>query len=1098
MKYYKFILHVGYPKAASTSLQDALLDSYVSLKTKGVLYPKILIPNGSSKHEELFRFVRLNKIEKALSILQAELDSVDDVHTVVLSTESIINQLYNFHSSSWIKLFNAIKRLGSLEIVVIHREAKDFLSSYYKQVVVNQPSSLVDFYGTSLTQTDFVKLKVVKKLANLDAVVETLKDVSNAPVKVFDYHQNVVSDVVSWLTSEFYTVEAPKLSNVSLQPEEVELIRQINATTPSIDYRNAWLHVLSHCCPLGSRTALTLAGRANEADLQQLDAGWLLTVLPGLNPELGVNDNKLLLLAKKAYEWLSQHQLDCRLNQSLRYEDSSLMPLKTMDSVELERCVVNKLEQMVTAPSNLSLGEKLFTAKKLELAPFAAVNFTGWGSWEQDPLNNRSWQWRLNWLSFLSYILAYHHSKNNDEILTSGKKAIESWLNTYLDTDAEYSFEFIWHDHATALRAEQLVLFSYYCHDKAPEWSALNTDFLEYLEKALIVHGEWLAKDSFYSEHTNHGLEQARVLLLLGTVFEGNQAEEWQQIAIQRISSELQFAFTNEGVHVENSPAYHIFVFKVFLGIIKDYPDDVLGDLASQFSQFSAKALNFITHILRPDGLLPPIGDTEQLPTSDAYKEMFGTTDEYQHFLYALSQGKQGIKPDQLNVVYPKSGYAVFRNSWPERDHYKQAFHAIVKVGCSSRYHHQQDEGHVSVYAGGQDWLIDSGLYNYINKDPIRKYMRGRPGHNVPVISKTSYHAEFEHRLSAWKVIDYSEREVLPHIAMQLEVLQPVVQKRHVCFSSIDKELVIEDHFVSEDNQPRNFTLQWHIPKNKTIVVNGNQITVTSTSGQEMIIDVDGPEPNKISVAKGVKEDKVFSCISYKANHYEPSQVVKVAYADYAELAITTRFSFEHVLPRGGFDGKDNSIASSAQGLTSNNIISYLYDQLRREKPLVVVACGADEVTIVVAKALRKNGVGRLVILENSEECAENVKRILKEHYLQSWVEWRMGDLTPWEGDDVITSAPQQKSSWFPIELLEDLEAVDFLWIAGSFEKSSDLSCYLALPALLERLNTQTQVWVNEISAPKGEELCRQWAERHGFEFEYVSRKNGLGILSRS
>nr|WP_251048193.1 heparinase II/III family protein [Halomonas sp. ISL-56] len=765
--------------------------------------------------------------------------------------------------------------------------------------------------------------------------------------------------------------------------------------------------------------------------------------------------------------------------------------------VELERCVVKKIERTVTTSSNVSLGEKLFTAKKLELAPFAAVNFTGWGSWEQDPLNNRSWQWRLNWLSFLSYILAYHHRKSNDAILNSGKKAIESWLNAYLDTDTEYSFEFIWHDHATALRAEQLVLFSYYCRDKAPEWSALNTEFLEYLENALIVHGEWLAKDSFYSEHTNHGLEQARVLLLLGTVFEGKQAEEWQQIAIQRISSELQFAFTDEGVHVENSPAYHIFVFKVFLGIIKDYPDKVLGDLASQFSQFSAKALNFITHILRPDGLLPPIGDTEQLPTTDAYKEMFGSTNEYQHFLYALSQGKQGVKPEQLNVVYPKSGYAVFRDCWPGSEKYKQALHAIVKVGCSSRYHHQQDEGHVSIYAGGEDWLIDSGLYNYINKDPIRKYMRGRPGHNVPIVSNASYDKEFEHRLSAWRVIDYSEREVLPHVAMQLEVLRPVVQTRQVCFSPVDKELTIADHFVSEDNQSRNFTLQWHIPKNKTVTVNGNQINVESALGQKMMIEFDGPEPDNISVVKGVKQDKVFSCISYKANHYEPSQVIKVAYTEYADLAIKTCFSFEHVLPDSGSNGEVNSVVSNTPEFASKNIISYLYDKVRRETPLVVVACGAEEATIGIAKALRENGIGRLVILENSEERAEKIKKNLKENYLQSWVEWRMGDLTPWQGDDFNVSPAQQKACWFPLELIEDLEAVDFVWVADSFNKDSNFFCYLALPALLERLSTQTQIWVNGISAPIEEELCKQWAEHHGFEFEYLSRKNGLGVLSR-
>jgi len=263
------------------------------------------------------------------------------------------------------------------------------------------------------------------------------------------------------------------------------------------------------------------------------------------------------------------------------------------------------------------------------------------------------------------------------------------------------------------LRAEQFVFFYYYCREYASGWIGQHGEFLSYLKQALIVHGQRLAQDDFYSEHTNHGLEQVRVLLLLSTAFEGEQAQAWQHTAIRRINSELTFSFTDEGVHVENSPAYHIFVFKVFLGVIEDYPENVLGDLATRFNQFSAKALSFITHILRPDGTLPPIGDTEQLPTSDVYRTAFGDTQEYKYLRYALTQGKEGEAPSALNRVYPKSGYAIFRDHWSTTEHYRKAFHLVIKVGCSSRYHHQQDEGHISLYAGGEDWLIDSGLYNH-------------------------------------------------------------------------------------------------------------------------------------------------------------------------------------------------------------------------------------------------------------------------------------------------------------------------------------------------------------------------------------------------
>lgn len=562
-------------------------------------------------------------------------------------------------------------------------------------------------------------------------------------------------------------------------------------------------------------------------------------------------------------------------------------------SSDIESCVHKRLRNSLSSEENKRLGERLFVYEELELSPFGASPFSGWGDWEKDPFGNRSWQWRLNWLSFISYLMAYHRASGDNRVLDFAQEGIQSWLGNYLDTDTNYPFEFIWHDHATALRAEQLVLFAYYCREYAPDWAKKNEKFLAYLEQALEVHGQWLVRDDFYSEHTNHGLEQARVLLLLGTVFNGKQATEWRRTAIHRISSELDFSFTREGVHVENSPAYHIFVFKVFSGIIKDYPAEMLGDLAEQFDQFSAKALEFVTHILRPDGKLPPIGDTEQLPTSDAYREMFGDMPEYQHLRYALTNGKQGEVPPKLNRVYPLSGYAIFRDRWPDAKNYHLAFHIIAKVGCLSRYHHQQDEGHISVYAGGEDWLIDSGMYNYINKDPIRRYMRGRPGHNVPLISDASYEQDFDHRMNAWQVLEHSEEETSPRLAMQLDVLPPVTQIRRVNMDMESTVLRVEDSFSADDEQERSITLQWHIPQDKTITIEGQAVKVESSSGNKMTIVMKGPSPSDISVSGGVKDSKVFSCVSYKANSYEPSQVVKVVYEAVKSLEVSSVFEFQ-------------------------------------------------------------------------------------------------------------------------------------------------------------------------------------------------------------
>lgn len=312
MAAYRIVIHAGYPKAASTALQDALVNSRTLLRHRGILYPEALMTQGLSKHEELFRLLRLNKPDQAIKQLQAELNRIKDIHTVVLSTESIVNQLDNIDETRWAALFEKLKRIGTIETLVIRRAADGFLKSYYKQAVVNQPSPLMRFYGTGLCLEEFSKLPEIQSLLDVNGRLEKLKRISGGGglVKVFDYGPEIVNDVFSWLTGGA-RLELSTQVNVSLSPETVEFIRQLNITTPGPGVRNAWLRVLrrvANFSDLDSRTASTLADRAGDSDILSLDPLWPLSVQTGKNPDIGVDDGKLSALTHSVYEFLHRYR----------------------------------------------------------------------------------------------------------------------------------------------------------------------------------------------------------------------------------------------------------------------------------------------------------------------------------------------------------------------------------------------------------------------------------------------------------------------------------------------------------------------------------------------------------------------------------------------------------------------------------------------------------------------------------------------------------------------------------------------------------------------------------------------------------------------
>ena len=544
------------------------------------------------------------------------------------------------------------------------------------------------------------------------------------------------------------------------------------------------------------------------------------------------------------------------------------------------------IEHYISNEENVERGKILFEENKLKLTSFAPVE---WEDWEADPFNNRSWQWALHWFDFNKHLLAFHYKTHNNEVLHKLKELINNWIDNYLYNE-NTNFEFIWHDHATSLRAEQILLLLYYLKKHNFLWMTNNFRFVSKLLVTLNVIGKKLEQEDFYSKHTNHGLEQVRVLILLGLILNN---KVWVAISILRLNDELEFSFTSEGVHKENSPGYHQFVFKVFLSIIEEFPSYVLKDLGPKFNDIASKALTYITYILRPDKNLPIIGDTELKPITDSYNNFFSGTVEYENFIYSLNQGRRGIAPLKNNIVYPKSGYAILRNTWGNDKNFTDSIQLIFKAGCLSKYHHQQDENTFVLYAFGEDWLIDSGLYNYINKDPIRNYARRRQAHNIPVISNTSYdHDDFNHRIDNWSIYDYSEDNLNPYVAAKNRVLVTVEHDRKIAFDANRKSLLIEDKVVSIDEKHRDITFLFHFPNDKEIEIQEELVSIASSKKNIRFLMSFSVKPESIIIERGIVKGSVKSVVSNISRKYDESQVMKVVYKNVNVLKVSTTMIF--------------------------------------------------------------------------------------------------------------------------------------------------------------------------------------------------------------
>ncbi|AIA76746.1 hypothetical protein FF32_18410 [Halomonas campaniensis] len=182
---------------------------------------------------------------------------------------------------------------------------------------------------------------------------------------------------------------------------------------------------------------------------------------------------------------------------------------------------------------------------------------------------------------------------------------------------------------------------------------------------------------------------------------------------------------------------------------------------------------------------------------------------------------------------------------------------------------------------------------------------------------------------------------------------------------------------------------------------------------------------------------------------------------------------------------------------TSPDVLLRLHTHIMATRPKVVVEFGSGASTLVIADALRQNGVGKLISIEHSEHYGAQSLATLQAERLEGWVDLRIGDLEAWEGEHLNADDAEKPSCWYPVSLLEGVENVDLLWVDGPPGATCLFSRYPALPALADKLSLTAEVWMDDTIRQEEKDICERWAKDHGFELEYYPLEKGLGRLTR-
>ena len=332
-------------------------------------------------------------------------------------------------------------------------------------------------------------------------------------------------------------------------------------------------------------------------------------------------------------------------------------------------------------------------------------------SWQRENMD-RNWWWQTQSFPFLAWYVNARELLTEDEklkIIQFCEKSVLRWIEI---EDCQDPNNLVWHDHAASFRLSNLFnwLFSVFIDVKSGRLADDTIKEKDQIINFIYKHIAWISKDENYSKNTNHGLDQASSVMFIGFYTCYPEWANFFDLATQRLHEELEFAFTPEGVHKENSPAYHMFMLGR-LKLFSELSKFENNNFVQKAVELEDKAKVFLQALALPNGLLPMVGDTKGgLKVAD------------NHF------------PEKLSVYdFCESGYFILKGIVA-----KKPLYLLVKCCFESSYHRHDDDLHIVLFYNDNVILGDGGLGSHDEKDPRRVRLRSYECHNVPFIKEVA------------------------------------------------------------------------------------------------------------------------------------------------------------------------------------------------------------------------------------------------------------------------------------------------------------------------------------------------------------------------